>query len=114
MSAPTEPVALLREAARLVREHATTATPGPWTTQAFRVGGYVVIEGVDQERVADTMHGDCQVNDARWIALMSPAIAEPLAAWLDEAASQVEYLPPRRHSAQALAVARAIVKAAQR
>ena len=123
MSAPTEPVALLREAARLLREHAAAVDSSNWHAEP-RLPLVVVGAADPGRRIAGDLGGDwgnswyvaTELGEpvAKWIALAGPAIAGPLAAWLDEAASQFEYLPPRRHSAQALAVARAIVKAAQR
>jgi hypothetical protein len=63
----------LRAAAAKLRETAANASPGPWSAQDFAF-----------------RHG---LADAAWIALMDPAVAEPLAAWLEETARQYE-MPP--------------------
>lgn len=81
MTTPTTPAEELRAAAERLREVAKVATPGPWEG-----------EGGDDERppsvwtayegsyVADNIP---HPEDAEWIATLSPAIAEPLALWLD-------------------------------
>lgn len=56
-------------------------------------------------------------GDARWLALMSPALAEPLAAWLELAASSADHIANHRNgapgeaarTAAALNVARALL-----
>lgn len=96
MAAPTTPAEELRAAARLLRETASKATPGPWHDFSTDEDGawpvmvigaagpaddrgqdvLIVHETVDEEIVA--------TEDAAWIALASPALAEPLAAVLDD------------------------------
>lgn len=69
----TTPAAVLRSAASRVRELGTAARSDGWTADAT-----TVFE--DDEGVA----ARCTFpEDAAWIALLSPAVAEPLAAWLE-------------------------------
>lgn len=108
------PADLLRRAAAKVRESATSATPGPWQWKTWRCpaeeGGphHVNCPGIDElthefepgpqgwpvhpANVVKVSHSDWPASsaDRAWIALMSPALAEPLAAWLEAEASCVE------------------------
>jgi hypothetical protein len=65
----------LREAAARCREAGAAASPPPW-----RRDGMTIATGWDTAALA--YNG----VDAAWIALASPALAEPLAAWLEQAA----------------------------
>lgn len=90
---------LLGVAAKLERL-AAVSTRGDW-----RVGGLLATR---PEVVADLGGGhtehiaEARAGSARWIAALSPALAEPLAAWL-RAAARVEQV-----DAAALAFARAL------
>ena len=104
-----QPADELRAAAAKIRDIAGPTTPGPWTDRStddtgawpiMIVGGddspgdgrgepvLIVHESVTEEIVAR--------EDATWIALAGPQIAEPLAAWLEGAADDLggaeEYL----------------------
>jgi hypothetical protein len=76
---------LLRTTADRLERLALRSTPGDW-----RAGGLlasrpeVVAHGPDgaTEHVAEARAGS-----ARWITALSPAVAEPLAGWLREAAA---------------------------
>ena len=75
---------LLRTAADRLERAAARATPGDW-----RIGGLlatrpeVVAHGAD----GSTRHvAEARADSARWIAALSPAVAEPLIAWLRAAA----------------------------
>ena len=84
----------LRQAATRLRELAADATPGPWSVT------------VDDDVVADTVdsgYGPQSVapnvitpEDMKWIAAMSPVIAEPMADLLDHASDW--YSEPRQFS----------------
>jgi hypothetical protein len=74
---------LLRDAATRLRDLATEATEGPWNYDpaygfgstaevVAQNGGWIVVRGDHDED-----------SNLRWIAAMSPALAEPLAAWLE-------------------------------
>ena len=87
----TTPAATLRAAAGRVRKLAHEATPGPWAEPYYDDNpgdeGWWVLngrEGMREHAVVVTFalnpHAEA---DARWIAAMSPAIAEPLAALLE-------------------------------
>lgn len=105
----TAPAEQLRAAAAKIRETAAKATPGPWVdmsteedsiyprwimgpptvpddpwsfTEPIKVTGDLV----DHEIVSR--------EDTAWIALMSPALAEPLAAWLEKTAETVRHHEP--------------------
>lgn len=81
---------LLRRAADLIEQRAKTATNGPWRWDTFRdidelthpmgIGGMPV----HPLNVLKVSHEDWPANDAdkEWIAMLSPVIAAPLAAWL--------------------------------
>lgn len=79
-------LAVLREAARILRERASLAASGSWTHEDHtsstqgRPVHYVVASD------AGVVVGTHYVDDARWIVLMGPEIAEPLANHLDVAA----------------------------
>jgi hypothetical protein len=75
---------LLRTAADRLEQLARRATPGDW-----RIGGLlatrpeVIAHGTD----GSTRHvAEARADSARWIAALSPAVAESLAAWLRAAA----------------------------
>lgn len=82
----------LREAATQLRELAVEATEGPWNYDpaygfgstaevVAENGGWIVVRGDHAED-----------SNLRWIAAMSPAVAEPLAAWLESVALAREEL----------------------
>jgi hypothetical protein len=70
----------------VIRDLAAEPQPGPWHYDDTY--DHVATEGGSWI----TNPGGCDYDDARWIAAFSPAIAEPLATWLGEAASTVELL----------------------
>jgi hypothetical protein len=112
-----QPAALLRQAAEKLRETAKHATPGPWSAEESTEYGFRVGTADQKAWVAWTGEYDDEPvesrADARWIALMSPALAGPLADWLESEASYWanvyvgQPMPPRDHLA--LAVARTIL-----
>lgn len=72
----------LREAARVLRERAEAATPGPWE--------YVVseFESLGGDVLDVTTHGcscdySCNRTDPAYIATMHPVVGLALANWLD-------------------------------
>lgn len=68
----------LRQAAETLRERAAKATPGPWKyDERF---GYIDSNG-DGNRVVQ--YRGIETGDGDWIATLSPAVAEPLAALLE-------------------------------
>ncbi|RKT85616.1 hypothetical protein SAMN05421805_12781 [Saccharopolyspora antimicrobica] len=86
----------LRQAAATLRELAAKATPGPWRynpekyyrepeTLRFEEAVFAGPAGEAATTVALTGEVDDpqSMTDARWIATMSPVMAEPLAAWLE-------------------------------
>jgi hypothetical protein len=110
------PAEQLRTAAKLMRERAEAATPGPWETSGRAVeqsaGDYADVIG----REVDCMtycYGGTPVlpvkADAEYIASMHPVVALAVASWL-EAAAGCKCGPFDDHgdlAAAALAVARA-------
>lgn len=114
------PTETLRAAAAKLREIADKATPGPWSRYA-NLGYAVFSEAFDPDvpdGVGDVTNGSPGEADADWIALMSPAVAEPLAAWLDGCAGEAAAMSHPGHwgicdepdSVQhAIAVARAVL-----
>lgn len=103
------PAEELRKAAATLRELAAEATPGPWDvvnemepwdTPAADVAN---VHGRDRRDgtydwkwswvvASPDGHPDpcMKVENARWVAALSPAVAGPLARWLDDAAGESE------------------------
>lgn len=97
------PVAELRKAAAAIRENARGTAEGPWKARPVwspdshvtsAVYSYAYPTGtVESEVVASGLKrypkgGLRNPCNARWIALMHPGLAEPLAAWLEKTAEQ--------------------------
>lgn len=89
------PAAELRAAAALLRGAASKTTPGQWVkcwgtrlgSPAVALLEHVHPDGGSQVTLA---HFDRR-GDAAWIALLSPTMAEPLAAWLDGTAHYMRF-----------------------
>ncbi len=81
------PVETLREAARLMRERAQSATPGPW--QSFF--GRVRRDGTDL--FLTTTAGD--YGDSPYVASWHPTVALAVADWLDDEADIGRICVPR-------------------
>ena len=93
MTDPT-PAEELRQAAKLMREQAQAATPGPWSAFA-----------------------EChETPDAKYIAGMHPGVALAVADWLETEARMVERrsLSVEGHTFHALKVARAFLGTKER
>lgn len=95
----------LKAAAAKLRNTAEKADPGPW-----RPG----FEGAVWGRTTALVCEGFDADDAQWIAMMHPGLAEPLAVWLIWAASQASMNEDRapRHRvniSDALDVARVIL-----
>lgn len=71
----------LRSAAEKLRARAKKATPGPW-----RPG----FEGAVWRSVDALLCESFDENDAQWIAMMSPLLAEPLAGMFGEYAARYD------------------------
>jgi hypothetical protein len=102
------PAEELRAAATKVRETASKATPGRWQSEVLppnerftRPAYWVTTEYDDSDGTTDVVVADCpwREGDAEWIALASPALAEPLAAWLEAVVGLIGQHPDlaRRH-----------------
>lgn len=77
------PAQELRQAASHLRALAAKAAPGPWHLWDRGVGWEIT-------ELPDCHDGTTfWEQDARWIAAMSPAVAEPLAQWLEDATEYV-------------------------
>lgn len=80
---------ILRRAAAALREHAGTASPGPWRS----VGGVVESQLPDGHGIVDgyncETHPGRAAADADYIALLHPPVALALADWLDETANHI-------------------------
>lgn len=108
------PAEELRAAAATLRQTAAKAQAGPWGVEStgrtwavlsYSTSGFVADLG--RKDVPDTL------LDGEWIALANPALAEPLAAWLDRAADHecLESPVACRDANRALDVARVINQA---
>ncbi len=108
------PAEELRAAAAKLREKAKAARPFPWRSAGT---GDVVVDlppsHPDYATSKDcvTVLADGNIDDAEWVALMHPGLAEPLAALLEYLASQSERWPVNLTAA--LGVARVINGGAQ-
>lgn len=114
------PQSRLRDAAAILRDLAAEATPAPWRTlHDDRHGGSIVDSDHIELCVARYSDVDLQCSDydmlrdadARWIAALSPAIAEPLAEWLEAQANEQDNRPS--YCAPAQAFAHSVIKAAE-
>lgn len=97
MSGPAE---TLRAAAAKLRTTGAAATPGPWeefSTDDDGAWPRLVTgqgDGADVIKVHEEI-ADYDVvtrEDTAWIALANPALAEPLAAWLEDEAETYDFL----------------------
>ena len=82
---------LLRNAADLLRHTGDHATPGPWRDLPMGSDGSVVLAGGNTIRTARRPARCGEFADASWIALANPLIAGPLAALMEEAASDIDH-----------------------
>ena len=88
----TDPAALLREAAALMRDRAAAATPGRWREMHLGSEGCIVLNDGrlrDRKRVAMFGAKEWKADhaDAEYVAGMQPAVALAVADWLDVAAT---------------------------
>lgn len=103
------PTETLRAAATLLRETAsrTLGINRPWRYSPGKPS-----DSVRTESGWEIAYGDDPSN-LRWIALASPTLAEPLAAWLETCASDLadarHYIDEPNSCEHALAVARTIL-----
>ena len=72
----------LREAAKVLREQAEAATPGPWRSVQGASGDLWWVELPNTADVALDLHGE----NATYIATMHPGVGLALADWLDDLA----------------------------
>jgi hypothetical protein len=107
----TSPADELRAAATKLRETASKATPGPWHTVGLpwnHETPYVVAGHPDPHvgkfvAEVEQVFGDLDEDDrdhapdAAWVALANPALAEPLAIVLEDAAELYEWALERCH-----------------
>lgn len=116
----------LRAAATLLREAAAKATPGPWTVRpgndvsanVARNDDLIIDGGGYTSDGKVTVYGAALNTDAAWIALASPLLSEPLAAWLESCAKHASKVSDPRNQeiiadSHALAVARVINRTAR-
>lgn len=125
------PSAILSRAADLIRDTAAAATEGPWRQHdGWWPGTLGVVasvlsgEGSDtslrallptyEEKPATTARNVW--NDARWIALMSPAVAPMIEKWLRDTAAYFDefadyWVTIPEQARDALALARAVLGA---
>jgi hypothetical protein len=114
-----EPSQELREAAKLMRERAEAATPGPWCRGMGKWEGeqFAAVLGPESSAAspgtwvtATGKRDSAQVSpdvDTEYIASMHPAVALPLAGWLDEVAADRHSSLPAWVESAALKIARA-------
>lgn len=104
----TSPADELRGAATKLRETAAEATPGGWQPEVLppneqhkHPAFWVTTEYDDGDGTTDVVVADCpwREADAAWIALASPALAEPIAAGLEAVIGLIGQHPDlaRRH-----------------
>lgn len=86
----------LRQAAEKLRATGSQAMAGPWESldNGDRLVAWRNVPGTDfDDDFEYVLDEPLEKETAEWIALVSPALAEPLAAWLEEAARQYEAPP---------------------
>ncbi|WP_404974773.1 ead/Ea22-like family protein [[Kitasatospora] papulosa] len=122
----TTGAAELREAAALLREAASHATPGPWRTHDTWLdsGGHTATVLTDRPDIKDTdlvawlpTMSNAPWDETRnawrnagWMALMDPSVGLALADWLERAAVNAAVLTwPNDVVEGALAVARQVL-----
>lgn len=102
--------ARIREASKVLRDAAESATPGPWTTPAgdeYLNWSDVTDDGEPGRRLIICENAG---SDATYIALMAPPVALALADWLDSTARRVdERYAANREVGPALTLADAIL-----
>lgn len=84
----------LREAARVLRERAEEATPGPWRDEYSGRTGPVVMDAASRnalDHVAKCSHFRGR-SDAAYIATMHPGVGLLVAELLDESAGHAEFM----------------------
>ncbi|GGK62000.1 hypothetical protein Sme01_03900 [Sphaerisporangium melleum] len=93
MNARLDSADLLRRAAAKLRETAAGTTSGDWDVRDS--GELVAWQDTEDQRFEYLVECVEWENpaDPKWIAVASPALAEPLAAWLEEVARQYEMAP---------------------
>lgn len=107
----------LRETARMIRETAQAATPGPWVRSGSSIEtDHECSPSHDCWPVGDTYSGmkpdgstyprDLNRSDAEHIASWHPAVALAVADWLDTVAEDWQYDVAAAYRRSALAVAR--------
>lgn len=80
--------ARLREAAKVLRERAKAATPGPWWNGVSL--GNVVFSSTGLDDDIAVTEGFGKRADAAYIALVHPLVGLALADWLDDEACRIE------------------------
>lgn len=111
------PASTLSRAADLIRDTAAAATPGPWAVDDPAYVETIYAEDGTSVVAGGRWGGEASVfndsADARWIALMSPAVAPAIEALLREyarCADELDYAVDRSpDGAAALALARAVL-----
>lgn len=107
----------LREAATRLRKIGSKVMPGPWESlnDGDRLVAWRNVPGTDFDDDMEYVFDEpLEKETAEWVALVNPDLAEPLAAWLEEAADTVDelgvhpVLGPGERTRAALAVARVL------
>jgi hypothetical protein len=110
----TTPIEDLREAARLLRERAGKATPGPWEDDGGEIhGAHVGIWVGETLQIRDL--GLTNANSA-YIAALHPGVGLALAVWLDwmvdaQEAAEVDDIHDRGYVVDGLNLALAVARA---
>ena len=85
----------LREAARVLRERAEVATPGPWTVAGPYKSGALYLANDDIGATVAKFETPRRDENVRFIATLHPGVALALADLLDAEAAGDGYLPHR-------------------
>ena len=88
----TEQVARLRAAADLIEQRASAASPGPWRAVEWYAGSLEVVDRAGAGIATESSTGDVKMSDARWMAMLGPQVAAPLAAWLRAEADDADLI----------------------
>ncbi|TKG58874.1 hypothetical protein [Prauserella endophytica] len=93
----SDPSGVLREAAQHLRQLAFSASELhslPWSIKPDPEFDLAFVNGADGDSLADVClegGGTFTLEAARWVVAMSPAVAEPLASWLEKEADSAEH-----------------------
>lgn len=92
----------LREAARVLRERAEAATPGPWEVAGPYESGTVYLHNHEEATEVARFDAPWETGNIDFISLWIPGVALALADWMDKASND-RWIPGPGHPASRVA-----------